>query len=81
MVGVEQAKALGHADIKVITNVGNPSEGLSSVMDIFTPKGAVQLGAALEAIASTPTGRAITDKLGIKNNGGGKREVPAQDRP
>jgi flotillin len=67
-VGVEQAKALGVADIKVISNVGTPPEGLRNVMDIFSAKGGTQLGAAIEAIVNTPTGKAISEKLGL--NGG-----------
>jgi flotillin len=70
-VGIEQAKALAEADIKVISNVGSPPEGLSNVMDLFSARGGVQLGAAIEAIASTPTGKAITEKLGIATNGAG----------
>lgn len=68
IVGVEQAKALGHADIKVISNVGTPPEGLSNVMDLFSAKGGLAIGAALEAITSTPAGKAISAKLGINGN-------------
>lgn len=68
-VGVEQAKALANADIKVISNVGTPPEGLSNVMDIFSAKGGLAIGAAIEAIASTPAGKAVTEKLGIHTNG------------
>lgn len=68
-VGIEQAKALGVADIKVISNVGTPPEGLRNVMDIFSAKGGTQLGAALEAIVNTPTGKAISEKLGLNGEG------------
>lgn len=68
-VGVEQAKALAHADIKVISNVGTPPEGLSNVMDLFSAKGGLAVGAALEAITSTPAGKAISEKLGLNGNG------------
>lgn len=71
-VGVEQAKALEQAEVKIISNVGTPPEGLSNVMDLFSAKGGLALGSALEAITSTPTGRAISEKLGLSNapNGG-----------
>lgn len=49
-VGVEQAKALVGADVRIIVNGNSPAEGASSVMDLFTPKGATQLGAAIEAM-------------------------------
>lgn len=67
-IGVKQAEALQVADIKVISNVGTPPEGLRNVMDLFSAKGGTQLGAALEAIVNTPTGKAISEKLGL--NGG-----------
>lgn len=73
-VGIEQAKALGHADIKVISNVGTPPEGLSNVMDLFSAKGGLAIGSALEAISATPAGKAITEKLGINSNGAGARQ-------
>jgi flotillin len=69
-VGMEQAKALEQADIKVISNVGTPPEGLSNVMDLFSAKGGMALGQALEAISNTPTGKAITEKLGINGAAG-----------
>lgn len=68
-VGIEQAKALAHAEIKVISNVGTPPEGIKNVMDLFSAKGGLAVGAALEAIASTPAGKAITDKLGVNGSG------------
>ena len=36
VVGVEQAKALQDAGIKVIANTGNVTDGVSNVMDLFT---------------------------------------------
>lgn len=67
-IGVKQAEALQVADIKIISNVGTPPEGLRNVMDLFSAKGGTQIGAALEAIVNTPTGKALSEKLGI--NGG-----------
>lgn len=52
-IGVEQAKALDKADIKMIVQAGGPSEGMKSVMDIFTPKGAATLAAAVETFRET----------------------------
>ena len=37
-IGVEQAKNLGKADIKVIANAGNVDSGVKNVMDLFSPK-------------------------------------------
>lgn len=60
VVGVEQAKALEKATIKVIANTGSgPVDGVKDVMGLFTPKGGTMLGAALEAFKSTDAGAAL----------------------
>ena len=63
VVGVEQAKALEAAHIKVIANSGGPVEGIKSVMEMFTPKGGAQIGAAIEAFRNTDVGGEIVDHL------------------
>lgn len=70
-VGVEQAKNLGNAQIKIIANAGsNVAEGVSSVMDLFTAKGGQALGGMLEAFAGTETGQQLLDKvLGSSDKG------------
>lgn len=62
-VGTKQAEALAKADVKVISTVGTPQQGLGSVMDLFSAAGGTQLGGMLEAIRNTPTGQAIEKKL------------------
>lgn len=62
-VGIEQAKALAEADIKVIANTGNAVEGVTNVMELFTSKGGTQLAAMAEAFAQSPTGSEILKKL------------------
>ena len=62
-VGIEQAKALHKADIKVITNAGTPSEGLTNVMDLFSSKGGTAAASALEGFVNTPTGKALVEKF------------------
>lgn len=68
-VGTEAAKALEKADVKIISTTGAPMEGMKSAMDLMTPKGATQLGAALEAFGQTPIG----EKIGalLRTNGAG----------
>lgn len=66
-VGVAQAKALERADVKVITNAGSPTEGLKSVMDLFSSKGGTEVGSMVEAFANTPTGEEFLKKLGFKS--------------
>jgi len=69
IVGVEQAKNLGKADIKVIANSGDVSTGVTSAREVFTAKGGTNLGGMLEAFANTETGKAVFEKfIKPKNN-------------
>jgi flotillin len=63
VVGIEQAKALEAANIKVIANSTGPVDGVKSVMEMFTPKGGLQVGAALEAFKNTEAGEAVIRHL------------------
>jgi flotillin len=67
-VGIEQAKALAEADIKVIANTGDAISGVSNVMDLFTSKGGTQLGAMAEAFAQSPAGAALLKKINGKGD-------------
>lgn len=62
-VGIEQAKALTHADVKVIANSGSATEGLSSLGDLFTSKGGMNFGAMLEGLANTDQGKELLAKI------------------
>ena len=63
-VGVEQAKNLGNADIKIIANAGgNLNEGVNSVMELFSAKGGQNLGSMLEALAGSELGQQILNKV------------------
>lgn len=48
-VGVAQAGALTKADVRIIVQGGTIQEGAKSVLDLLTPRGAQQLGAAIES--------------------------------
>jgi flotillin len=63
VVGVEQAKALEKADIKIIANTGDASTGLAKLGDVISPKGGLALGGMLEAFAQTDTGKAVVEKM------------------
>lgn len=58
-VGIEQAKNLGKAQIKVIANTGDIDSGVNSVREVFSPKGGTAIGGMLEALANTDTGKAL----------------------
>lgn len=68
-IGMEQAKALSQAEVKVIANTGSPNSGLNNVMDLFSPKGGTAVGAMLEGFANTEKGQEFLDKVvGFTNN-------------
>jgi flotillin len=62
-VGSAQAKALENADIKVISNTGDPQSGMTKVMDLFSSQGGTSVGAMLEALSHTEKGKALVDKF------------------
>lgn len=62
-VGIEQAKALEKADIKIIANTGEPTAGISNVMDLFSAKGGTNLGAMFEGLAQSDIGKGLIEKL------------------
>ncbi|MGH1375168.1 MAG: SPFH domain-containing protein [Alphaproteobacteria bacterium] len=66
IVGVEQAQALTAADLKVITNAGDPVGGVSKMMDLFSAKGGTEVAAMFEALGQSEQGQALFDKFGIK---------------
>lgn len=62
-IGVEQAKALSAADVKIISNSESATSGLNNVMDIFSSKGGIQTGAMMEGLASTELGQKFLKKV------------------
>lgn len=74
-VGIEQAKALEKANVKVIANTGSATEGMSSAMSLFTPEGGLKVGAALETLAQTPVGAAI---IGAVTGNGHAKDTEAK---
>lgn len=71
-IGVEQATALTKASIKVIATAGDPGAGLTSAMDLFTPKGGATVSGMLEALASNDEGAALIKRFAERNAGGKK---------
>lgn len=62
-VGTAQAEALKAAQIKVIANSGNVSNGIQSIGDLVSSKGGLELGSMLESFANTETGAALLKKI------------------
>ena len=67
-VGIEQAKALTAADVKIISNSGDPVSGVSGVMDLFSSKGGTNMGAMLEGLANSEQGKNLIAKFTGKKN-------------
>jgi len=75
-IGVEQAKALQSAGIKVIANTGGKvGDGLNSIGDFFTARGGQMLGAAIEGLANTPTGEQLLEAAGVDVDNSAPRQV------
>ena len=62
-IGVEQARALDKADIKVIANSGTVTGGITSLGELFTSQGGSNVGAALEGLAQSEIGKQLLDKF------------------
>lgn len=62
-IGVANAQALTKADIKVIANTGDVTQGVSSIGQLFSAAGGTNLSAMVEAIAQSPEGSKILAKL------------------
>ena len=55
-IGIEQAKNLSGADIKIFANSGSVTDGVNQARGIFNAKNSFDVASALEAFISTPIG-------------------------
>lgn len=62
-VGLEMARAMQNADLKVIANGGDMTSGVSKLGDMFSPTGGTQLTGMLAALSQTPEGKNLVDAL------------------
>ena len=62
-VGIELAKAIQGADLKVIANAGDIQSGVTKIGDMFTPAGGTNLTGMLAALAQTDEGKRLLDKV------------------
>lgn len=60
-IGIEQAKNLGNADIKIIAGAGDVQKGVAKAADALSPNGGFALGGMLEALTSTDEGKKLLD--------------------
>lgn len=62
-VGIEMAKAISNADLKVIANAGDPQSGIAQIGDLFSPAGGTKITGMLAALAQTEEGKAILSRV------------------
>ena len=74
-VGIEQAKALASADLKVIANEGNVSNGISKISEVLSSKGGTNLGAMLEGLNQSELGKNLIEKFLAPKNSAIQNEV------
>ena len=67
-IGIEQAKALVSADMKIIANGGDVQDGMSKIGDILSSKGGPSVGAMLEGLAQTHMGTEFLNKFTPSND-------------
>jgi flotillin len=68
-VGIAQADALKAADIKVIVTGGDVPTGMGNITELFSAKGGQAIGAMLEGLSQTDSGKAVVDRVTKKPNG------------
>lgn len=61
-VGIEMAKALANAEIKVIANGGDVASGVAGIGNILSGKGGTAVGAFMSALAQNPDVAAVATK-------------------
>jgi flotillin len=62
-IGVEQAKNLENADIKIFANGNSIQDGVSNASKLISSNTGFNMGGMLEAFANTPIGKQIIDKF------------------
>ncbi|MBQ9292497.1 MAG: hypothetical protein IJ211_04425 [Campylobacter sp.] len=62
-IGIEQAKAISSAELKIIANGGNVENGISKIGEIISTKGGMGVGSMLEGLANTEIGKKVIDKF------------------
>lgn len=74
-IGIEQAKALMNADLKVIANEGNVANGINKISDVLSSKGGTNLGAMLEGLNQSELGKSLIERL----TGSKKSQIAGQN--
>lgn len=62
-VGMEQARALEKADVKIIANASGANNGLENAASIFNSETGFNIGSVLEGLAATDVGKTVVEKV------------------
>jgi flotillin len=62
-VGIEQAKNLGKADIKINAMSNDVPSGVSKITDVFSPQGGLNMAGMLESFTQSPLGSKVVEKF------------------
>lgn len=62
-VGLETAKALAHAELKVIANAGDVMNGVGKLGDVLSTSGGTNFSGMLAALSQTDEGKALVGSL------------------
>lgn len=73
-IGIEQAKALLNADLKIIANGGDVQNGINKFSEILSSKGGQNLAAMLEGISQSQIGKTLLEKFTANNNAENKQK-------
>lgn len=71
-VGIEMAKAMQGAELKVIANAGDIQGGVAKLGDLFSPAGGTNLTGMLAALGQTEEGRALIEGVTSRLAGSAK---------
>ena len=63
-VGIEQAKNLGNAEIKIYATSETVTEGVSKAANTFSPSNGFNVSSLLDAFSSTDVGKKISETIG-----------------
>lgn len=69
-IGIEMAKGIQGADVKIISNAGDLQSGVSKIGDMFTTSGGTNLTGMLAALAQSAEGKTLLDAATKRLTGG-----------
>jgi flotillin len=73
-IGIEQAKNIGKADIKILANSGDIQGGIEKIAGVFSSKGGSALNGLFESLKQTPEGEGLVKSLLKRIAGAGSEQ-------